>query len=73
MKWVNVTRLQVYLYPSPTKLFLEHPTSYARMNVWFFCVLHTIQTAAQKIKFSIKVSSVHVTRSVVSCGFGHIY
>ena len=54
MKWVNVTRLQVYLYPSPTKLFPEHPTSYARMNVWFFCVLHTIQTAAQKIKFSIK-------------------
>ena len=28
---------------------------------------------AQKIKFSMRLSSVNVTKSAVSCGFGHIY
>ena len=34
---------------------------------------HPKEITAQKIKFSIKVSSVNVIKSVVSCGFGHIY
>ena len=28
---------------------------------------------AQKMKFSWKISSLNVTKSAVSCGFGHIY
>ena len=28
---------------------------------------------AQKMKFSIKVSSVNVAKCAFSCGFGHIY
>ena len=27
----------------------------------------------KKMKFSIKVCSVNVTKSVANCGFGHIY
>ena len=28
---------------------------------------------SQKMKFSIKISSVNVTKSVENCGFGHVY
>ena len=31
------------------------------------------ENTAQKIKFPLRVSSVNVTKSTVSCGFGHIY
>ena len=34
-----------------------------------FLPLHT----TRKIKFSLRISSVDVTRSAVSCRFGHIY
>ena len=29
--------------------------------------------SAQKLSFLLRISSVNVTKSVVSCGFGHIY
>ena len=30
-------------------------------------------TMQQKMKFSIRISSVNVTKSAIPCGFGHIY
>ena len=35
-----------------------------------FSLLHTLH---QKGSFPLRISSVNVTKSVVSCGFGHIY
>ena len=32
-----------------------------------------LSNTAQKMKFSIRVSSVNVTKSADSCGFGHTY
>ena len=32
-----------------------------------------MRRAAQKMKFPFRISSVNVTKSAVSCGFGHIY
>ena len=34
---------------------------------------YNITSTAQKMKFSIKYSSVNVTKSAVFCGFAHIY
>ena len=31
------------------------------------------KVTAQKMKFPLKISSVNVIKSAVSCGFGHIY
>ena len=35
--------------------------------------MHDIEYTAQKIKFFIKSVSIKLTKSAVSCGFGHIY
>ena len=34
---------------------------------------HKSNYTAEKMKFSIRISSVNVTKSAVSCGFGYIY
>ena len=31
------------------------------------------RNTAQKMKFPLRISSVNVTKTAVSCGFGHIY
>ena len=33
----------------------------------------SVEETAQKMMFSIRIFSVNVTKSAVSCGFGHIY
>ena len=32
-----------------------------------------IENIAQKLNFPLRISSANVTKSAVSCGFGHIY
>ena len=38
-----------------------------------FTSLYMPETLHQKLSFPLRISSVNVTKSAVSCGFGHIY
>ena len=35
--------------------------------------MNVLRYVSQKMKFSLRISSVNVTKSAVTCGFGHIY
>lgn len=60
---VTVSSIQIFVMDlNKNKLF-----------IFLFSYSYSIRDTARKIKFTIKVSSVNSTKSVVSCGFGHIY
>ena len=55
---------------------LERLTTYNSHVMKYFWkenLAHTLLTLHKKWSFPLRISSVHVTKSAVSCGFGHIY
>ena len=59
-------------------LLFEHVNAW-RQATWltgktcFKFIVKATTIISQKIKFSLKISSVNMTKSAVFCGFGHIY
>ena len=47
-------------------------TFHAVMVIWIGS-LENVFSTAQKMKFLLRISSVNVTKSAETCGFGHIY
>ena len=66
--WRNLSTGYPPLEKDPTEHIRKHLSVYPRKVVLF-----TISLTAQKMKFSVKISSVNVIKFAENCGFGNIY
>ena len=54
-------------------MIIKHMKEKFRQAKMMFVIMPIQYNTAQKMRFSIKISSVNLTKSAVSCGFGHMY
>ena len=68
--WGFETSVSIFEYESE---YFEYVVMGGYLNTHIAQCKKTMQTLHKKLRFPLRISSVNMTKSAVSCGFGHIY